>query len=194
MGKVLQTKLEPTVLPVPPILISAGGVPGKPNDLNLGWVGVLCYDPPLIGLSLNPGRYAYTLIEETGEFVSNVPTVAMLEQFDRCDMAAKEVRDKFAMVGLTPEPARIVRAPLVKESPVNVECRVERVIEFGGTHNLLVGRVVAVHFDEDVVDDEGALLIEKIQPFVMCPGSGEFWDLGRELGHVGFTAAKKQLY
>jgi len=194
MGKVLQTKLEPTVLPVPPILISAGGVSGKPNDLNLGWVGVLCYDPPLIGLSLNPERYAYALIEETGEFVSNVPTVTMLEQLDRCDMAAKEVRDKFAMVGLTPEPARIVRVPLVKESPVNVECQVERVIEFGGTHNLLIGRVVAVHFDEDVVDDEGALVIEAIQPFVMCPGSGEFWDLGKEIGHVGFTATKKQLY
>lgn len=194
MSKVIQTKLRPTVLPVPPILISAGGVPGKPNDLNVGWVGVLCADPPLIGLSLKPERYAYTLIEETGEFVSNVPTVAMLEQFDRCDMTAEEVRDKFETVGLTPEPAQIVRAPLVKESPVNIECQVERVIELGGTHNLLIGRVVAVHFDEKVVDDEGELVIEAIQPFVMCPGSGEFWDLGKEIGYVGFTEAKKQLY
>ena len=67
-------------------------------------------------------------------------------------------------------------------------------VELGGTHDLFVGRVVAVHFDENVLNDAGELVIEAIQPFVMCPGSGEFWDLGKEIGHVGFTAHKKSLY
>ena len=192
--KVLQKKLQPAILPVTAVLASAGGLPGKPNEINVGWTGILCYDPPLIGLSLQPDRYAYALIQETREFVTNVPTTAMLAQFDECDMAATQVQDKFEMVGLTPEPAHVVRAPLIKESPVNVECRVEKVVGLGGTHDLFVGRVVAVHFDEAVLNDAGELIIEAIQPFVMCPGSGEFWDLGQEIGHVGFTAHKKNLY
>jgi len=194
MSKILSSEIHPAILPATPILISAGGVQGKPNDINLGWTGILCFNPPLIGLSLKPSRYAYALIEETEDFVANIPTTTMLEQFDQCDMAATQIRDKFEMVGLTPMPARDVGAPLIEECPVNVECRVEKMIRLGGTHDLLVSRAVAVHFDEDVVNDAGELIIEKIRPFVMCPGSGEFWDLGREIGHVGFTASKKNLY
>jgi flavin reductase (DIM6/NTAB) family NADH-FMN oxidoreductase RutF len=194
LSKVLQDKLQPAILPVSAILASAGGVPGKPDEINVGWTGILCFDPPLIGLSMNPVRYAHALIEESGEFVTNVPTTAMIEQFDLCDMAATEVRDKFVMAGLTPEAGHVVRAPLIKESPVNVECRVERIIRLGGSHDLFVGRVVAVHYDEAVVNDAGELVIEAIQPYVMCPGSGEFWNLGKAIGHVGFTAGKKHLY
>lgn len=195
MAKVLQTKLEPTVLPVPPILISAGGVAGQPNDITVGWTGVLSYEPPLIGLSLRPGSYGYRLIEETGEFVSNVPPATLLEQFDRCDMAFDHAEDKFALVGLTPEPAAVVRAPLIKECPINVECRVEQIVTLGGTHNLFIGRVVAAHFEREVVDPAtGSLTVSVLQPMVMVPGSGEFWTLGQCIGHVGFSAATKRLY
>ena len=194
MAKVSTSELRPMILPVSAILTTAGGVPGRPNDINLGWTSILCFSPPLIGLSMKPDRYAYDLIKETGEFVVNVPTTAMLEQFDRCDMAATEVRDKFEMVGLTPEPAQGVGAPLIQEAPVNVECRVIDTIDLDGSHELFVGRVVAVNIDEEVLNDAGELVIEAIKPFVMCPGSGEFWDLGKEIGHVGFTASKKNLY
>lgn len=193
MTKIRQTKLEPTILPVTPILTTAGGVPGKPDDISLGWTGVLAYDPPLIGVSMRPASYAYGLIEQTREFVTNVPTVEILQEFDRCDMAFESAEDKFALVGLTPEPASLVRAPLIKECPVNVECRVEQIVKLG-SHHLLVGRVVASHFAQEVIDPDGSLNVAKIRPFVMVPGSGEFWDLGKELGHVGFTAESKRLY
>ena len=194
MSKLSMEELRPAVLPVSAILTSAGGVEGRPDDINLGWTTVLCYSPPLIGVSLKPERYAYELIKETGEFVVNVPTTGILEPFDRLDMAATEVRDKFEMVGLTPLEAEEVGAPLIAEAPVNVECRVTQTVDLGGSHELFVGRVVAVHVDQEVINDAGELIIEAIQPFVMCPGSGEFWDLGKKIGHVGFTASKKNLY
>jgi flavin reductase (DIM6/NTAB) family NADH-FMN oxidoreductase RutF len=194
MAKILQNKLETTILPVTPILTTVAGPRGEPDDITVAWTGVACSNPPLIALGLRIGLAAYDLLRQTGEFVCNVPTQDMLEAFDRIDLASAQKGDKFAMFGLTRAIAHTVKPPLILEAPVNVECRVEQVLEFGGSHDLFIGRVVAVHFEETVVNEKGELVVEAIHPFVMCAGSGEFWNLGKEIGHLGFTAQKKRLY
>lgn len=194
MAKILQKTLETAILPVTPILTTVAGAEGKPDDITVAWTGIACSDPPLITLGLRKGLTAHDLLLKSREFVCNVPVKGMLEAFDRIDMGSRQAVDKFDLGGLTREKASVVLAPLIRESPVNVECRVEQVVEFGGSHTLFIGRVVAVHFEENVVNEKGELDIEKIQPFVMCAGSGEFWDLGKEIGHLGFTANEKRLY
>jgi flavin reductase (DIM6/NTAB) family NADH-FMN oxidoreductase RutF len=81
-------------------------------------------------------------------------------------------------------PADHVKPPLIAECPVNMECRVIGIQEIGD-HDLFLGEVVAVHIVEDALDNQGQILVEKLDP--LCYLHSEYWSLGVKLGRHGFT-------
>jgi flavin reductase (DIM6/NTAB) family NADH-FMN oxidoreductase RutF len=172
------------LFPCPVVLVTSVGSEGKPNIITLAWAGIVCSDPPTIGVGIRPHRHSYSLIEESREFVVNIPTTRILEQTDLCGVVSGKDVDKFSATGLTPEPAEEVRPPLIRECPVNIECIVKEKVPLG-VHHLLLGEVVCVHIDEEILDEDGRIDFTKASPFVY--NQGEYWSLHQKIGVHGFT-------
>jgi len=172
------------LFPCPVVLVTCVDPDGRPNIITLAWAGVICSDPPMLGLGIRPHRHSYALIEGTGEFVVNIPTVEILKETDFCGVVSGKDVDKFSETGLTAEPAEKVKPPLIRECPVNIECIVKKKIPLG-VHHLFLGEVVLVHVDQNALDEEGEIDFAKVSPFVY--NQGEYWSLRRKIGVHGFS-------
>jgi flavin reductase (DIM6/NTAB) family NADH-FMN oxidoreductase RutF len=176
-----KTQVRPNrpVYPTPAALITCADERGAPNIITLGETfNISIARPVILGIAIRQSRYSHELISRTGEYVVNLPTRAIAEQVWQCGgMSGREV-DKFAATGLTPVPAAVVRAPLIAECPINVECRVIG-IQVIGDHDLFLGEAVAQHVDSGCLDAEGRICVEKLDGFAFV--LGEFWTLGHRM-------------
>ncbi len=139
-----------TLFPVPVVLVTCGG--DQPNVLTVNRVSSCNAEPPMLALSIRPGRYSHDLIAEQGEFVVNIPTADMAALTDYVGVTTGREEDKWRALGLTPVPASAVAAPLIAECPVNLECRVVEKVKLP-SHTLFIGEVVAFHAEESVLDE-----------------------------------------
>ena len=175
--------------PLPAVMVSCADAEGKTNILTVAWTGTVCTNPPMLSISVRPERYSCHMIQETGEFVVNLTTEALVRAADLCGVKSGRDVDKWKEAGLTPVPARRVKAPLIGESPVNLECRVEKELALG-SHIMFVARVVSVSVDEAYMDEKGSFHLDLAKP--VCYSHGTYFSLGRENGKFGFSVAKKK--
>ncbi|MCD6465216.1 flavin reductase family protein [Candidatus Bathyarchaeota archaeon] len=124
---------------------------GRANIITLAWLMPVSINPPLVAVSIAPRRYSHKLIEESGEFVINVPTMELVEETLYCGSVSGRRVDKFKETGLTPIPAKKVKAPAIKECIAHLECVVRQKVP-AGDHTLFIGEVVAAHVNKDVFD------------------------------------------
>ncbi|RJQ31925.1 MAG: flavin reductase family protein [Actinobacteria bacterium] len=181
-----KVSINPTTLlmPVPVVMVTAADKDNKPNIITLAWVGTVCSDPPMVSISIRPSRFSNNLIKQSQEFVVNIPDESLLRQTDKCGVISGKDFDKFDEVGLTALDADKVSAPLIKECPINIECKVKRVIELGA-HDMFIGEILAVHADKEVVSGS-SVDISKAMPVAYCPH--EYWSLKEKIGKYGFSA------
>lgn len=176
--------------PVPAVLVSCGGFGGwKANLITVAWAGTVCSDPPMLSISLRPERYSFGIIEATGEFVVNLTSPAQARAVDWCGVVSGRDLDKFAGAGLTPGAALKLRCPIVRECPLNIECRIESSRKLG-THALFLAEVVAVQASSALIDAKGRLCLEKAG--LLAFAHGEYFALGRRLGRFGFSVQKRR--
>lgn len=174
--------------PAPPVLVSCGGFQGwKENLITIAWAGNVCSDPPMLSISVRPERYSFGIIRATGEFVVNVPSLKHARAVDWCGVVSGRGEDKFARIKLTPGRALKVRAPIVQECPINIECLVRKTLELG-SHTMFIAEVLAVQVSAGLIDGRGRFNIEKegLLAFV----HGHYFALGRRLGGFGFSVRK----
>jgi flavin reductase (DIM6/NTAB) family NADH-FMN oxidoreductase RutF len=187
-----KTTIEPQgfLVPLPATMLSCQKPGERPNIITLSWVGVLCSEPPLIGVGIRPSRFSYDVVKDTGEFVLNLPSEDQVKQTDYCGHISGRHEDKFTECGFTPEKGLNVSAPIIKECPVNIECKVTQSIVLG-THELFIGEIVTIQIDEDCVDDQGRVDIARVKPFVYVPTTTEYiGGIERVVGHGGFAIKK----
>jgi flavin reductase (DIM6/NTAB) family NADH-FMN oxidoreductase RutF len=175
--------------PVPVVLVSCG--PGKrdagghnepANIITIAWTGILCSNPPQVGIGVRPDRHSHGLIQETGEFVINIPGERLLDEMEYCGFVSGREVDKFEAQGLTPAPGSAVQTPIIAECPINIECRVSHSLSLG-SHDLFIGEIVAVQLSEEVLDERGRVDNEKLKPILFT--GNEYWGLGSLLGRYG---------
>lgn len=188
MGKQLW-KPGNMLYPLPVVLVSVAGADGKKNILTIAWTGTICSDPPMVSISVRPERYSYQMIKDTGEFVINLTTKDLVFATDYCGVRSGRDVDKFKEMQLTPLPGEVVKAPLIAESPVNIECQVTEVKPLG-SHDLFLARVVAVHADEAYMDENNKFHLEKADPIVYSHGT--YLTTGVPLGTFGYSVRKKK--
>jgi len=172
--------------PVPAVMVTCGPL-DKPNIITLAWVGTVCSNPPMVGISIRPSRYSHGLVRQHGEFAVNLPTADLAQVTDYCGTVSGRKVDKFAGTGLTPVPAKAIATAIIAECPVNIECRVTQILSLG-THDLFLGEVVAVQADEGVLNERWEIDLAKAKPFAF--GSHRYWSLGQLLGTYGYSAKK----
>lgn len=174
--------------PVPAVMISVRGKDGKDNIITVAWAGTICSDPPMVSISVRPERHSYQMIKETGEFVINLTTRDLVFATDYCGVKSGRDVDKFKEMNLTKEDAQVVNVPLIKESPVNIECKVTEVKELG-THHMFLAEVVAVSVDDKYMDETNKFHLE--QADLVAYSHGSYYSLGELLGSFGYSVRKK---
>ena len=175
--------------PVPPALVSCGTME-KPNALTIGWTGILNTIPPKTYISVRPERYSYTLIKESGEFVINLPTEKIVKAVDYCGCRTGAKEDKLAKCGLTVTKGVKIDAPMVDQSPVNLECKVTDIVHLG-SHDMFIADIVGVNVDENLLDEKGKLHLSKAG---LCAyAHGEYFALGKQIGDFGFSVRRKSV-
>ncbi len=176
------------IYPLPAVLVSCGSTPETYNLLTVAWTGTVCTDPAMCYISVRPERHSYELIRSTGEFVINLTTRRLARATDWCGVRSGRDHDKFREMGLTPLPGAVVSAPVVGESPVNIECRVKQVIPLG-SHDMFLAEVVHVQVDAELIDPQtGRFCLERARPIVYA--HGEYFDLGEALGRFGWSVRR----
>ena len=177
------------IYPLPAVLVSCGNAREGFNIITIAWTGTLCSDPPMCYISVRPERYSYGLIKKSGEYVINLTTRALAFATDWCGVKSGREVDKFKELGLTPLEAQKLRAPLIGESPLNIECRVRQVIPLG-SHDMFISEVAAVNADESLINPRSdAFQFSRADP--ICFAHGRYFALGRLLGTFGFSVRKK---
>ena len=173
--------------PLPVVMISVADKDGKSNIITVAWAGTVCTNPPMVSISVRPERYSYDILKETGEFVINLTTKDLAYATDYCGVKSGRDVDKFKEMNLTPLPGEKVKAPLIKESPVNLECRVTQVLPLG-SHDMFLAEVVAVHADKQYMDEKGKFHLEYAEPIVYSHGS--YLATGEKIGTFGYSVKK----
>ena len=151
--------------PIPAVMVTVTDGEGNDNVLTIAWTGTVCTNPALLYISVRKERYSYDMLKKTGEFVVNLTTEELAFATDFCGVRSGRDIDKFKEMKLTKEKAEYVKAPMIKESPVNIECRVIDVREYG-SHDMFVAEVLAVHADEKYMGETGKFDLSKASPLV----------------------------
>jgi len=176
------------VFPTPAALITSVDDRGRPNIATAGESFMMSLHPLVVAVGFRPATYTNGLIRKTGEFVVNLPSRDILEAVDYCGSTSGRNVDKFKATGLTPLPAKHVRPPLIKECPVNIECRVRGIVTFG-SHDVFAGDSLAIHADEDILGGNGLPDISK------CPtiayANNKYYVVDTFIAEHGFSAKKK---
>ena len=175
------------VYPAPAAMVSVADKEGNTDIITAAWTGNICSDPAMAYVSVRPERFSYHMIEETQCFVINLTTKALARATDYCGVRSGRDVDKWKETGLTLEPAEHVAAPMIKESPVNIECKVTEVKELG-SHDLFLAQVVGVTIDNQYMDAKGKFNLNSSG--LVSYSHGEYFELGKKLGSFGYSVKK----
>ena len=176
------------VYPAPAVMVSVADKAGNTDIITAAWTGNICSDPAMTYVSVRPERFSYHMIEETQCFVINLTTKGLAKATDYCGVRSGRNVNKWKETGLTPEKADHIPAPLIGESPVNIECQVVNHIDLG-SHTMFIAKVLAVHVEEAYMDEKGKF--DLTAAGLMAYAHGEYLELGKKIGAFGFSVKKK---
>jgi flavin reductase (DIM6/NTAB) family NADH-FMN oxidoreductase RutF len=190
MGKLIW-KPGTMIYPLPVVMVSCGSIPEEYNIITVSWTGTICTNPAMCYISVRPERHSYNIIRKNGEFVINLTTKALAFATDWCGVKSGKDHNKFEEMKLTPAPSSKVKAPIIQESPLNIECIVKEIKELG-SHHMFISEVVAVHADEKYIDKKtGLFRFNDSVP--LCYSHGQYFETGKYVGKFGFSVEKKKM-
>jgi flavin reductase (DIM6/NTAB) family NADH-FMN oxidoreductase RutF len=175
-----------SLFPLPAVMVSMGDSPEEYNIITISWTGTVNSSPPMCYISVRPGRHSYSIIKNNMEFVINLTTRNLLYAADWCGMKSGKDFNKFREMKLTPGKCQIVKAPLIEESPVNIECRVNRILPLG-SHHMFIADVVAINLDEKFKENLAGNVMNSYSDLISY-SFGYYYDQGKESGKYGFSA------
>ena len=183
----ISSKPGPLTAPLPAVMVSCGDMENS-NIITVAWTGIINSHPPMTYISVRPNRFSHSIISERGEFVINLTTADLTRAMDFCGVRSGSDTDKFGQLGLTREAAETVSAPMIAESPVNIECRVTEVRNYP-SHDMFIAEITAVHVDELYVDESGAYNYAAMD--LVAFSHGKYYRLSpEELGFFGYSVMK----
>ncbi len=176
--------------PAPVVMVSCGSTLDEYNIITVAWAGTVNSDPPVCAVSIRPERHSYGIIKQSGAFVINLVDKRLTPYADWCGVRSGRKYNKFVETGLTPVRATMMNAPMIEESPVNLECKVTQVIPLG-SHDLFLAEVVAVHVNEKLFSPKTDAIDLK-RANLVAYSHGHYYTLGEIIGKFGFSVEKKK--
>lgn len=179
------------IYPLPVVMVSCGAKREDYNIITVAWTGTICTDPAMCYISLRPERHSYDIIKRNREYVINLTTRDLAFATDWCGVKSGRDHDKFSAMGLTPIAATKVKSPMIKESPINIECVVKEIKELG-FHHMFISEVVALNADDKYIDlKTGAFMLNYARP--ICYSHGKYYETGKMIDRFGFSVRRKKL-
>lgn len=169
--------------PVPAVMVSAGDDEKNYNIATASWTGTVSSRPPMTYVSFRPATLTHGILMRTGEFVINLVPGEMTEIMDWCGIRSGRDYDKWKEKKLTPLKAQKVKAPLVAECPVNLECRVTQTLELG-SHTMFLAEIVAANCDDSYAREDR---IDYGSFKTVVNQGGNYMGTGSFLGRMGFS-------
>ncbi len=177
------------IYPLPAVMVSCGNDESEYNIITLSWVGTLCTNPPMCYISVRPERHSHAIIKKNMEFVINLTTKDTAFATDWCGVRSGKDYNKFSEMNLTPGKSTVVRAPLIEESPLCIECRVKEIISLG-SHDMFIADVVNIRAEDNYMNEKGKLELAETNPLVYVHGN--YFELGEKIGKFGWSVEKKK--
>lgn len=179
------------IYPLPAVLVSCGSRVSEYNIITIAWTGTICTDPPMCYISVRPSRHSYKIIKENGEFVINLSTEKLAFATDWCGVKSGRDHNKFEEMNLNALRGKNVEAPIIVESPVNIECKVKDIIELG-THHMFLAEVVGIQASEEYYN-HNTNAFNLNQAALISYSHGKYYETGNFIGKFGFSVRKKKL-
>ena len=174
--------------PIPAALVTCGTAE-KANVITIAWTGIVNSHPPMTYISVRPERYSYDIIDNSGEFVINIPTADMAKETDYCGVFTGRKVDKVKKCGFELLPGTEVSAPVISRCPLSLECRVTQKLELG-SHTMFLAEILAVQVSADIIDSDGKLDLRRAG--LLAYSHGDYFELGKRIGGFGFSGKKKK--
>lgn len=176
------------IYPLPVVMVSCGNMENS-NIITVAWTGIINTEKPMCYISVRKERYSHNIIKNTKEFAINLTTKSLAYATDWCGVKTGAKVDKFMEMHLTKEKANFVKCPLIKESPVSIECKVKEIKEMG-SHDMFIAEILSIDADEKYIDEKGAFDIEKCD--LIAYANGKYFALGKQIGKFGYSVQKKK--
>ena len=175
------------IYPIPAVMVSSGTMDNS-NIITVAWTGIINSDPAMCYISIRPTRHSYNIIKDKGEFVINLTTKQLARATDWCGCRSGAKYDKFKEMHLTKQNANFVKCPMIKESPVSIECKVKEIRDLG-SHHMFIAEVLSIDADEKYIDENGAFDISKCD--LISYANGGYYSQGQKIGKFGYSVQKK---
>lgn len=176
------------IYPLPVVMVSCGDME-KSNIITVAWTGITNTNPAICYISVRPERYSYNIIKEKGEFVINLTNQKLAYATDWCGVKTGAKVDKFKQMHLTKQKAQNVKCPIIKESPVAIECKVKEIRNLG-SHDMFIAEILSIDVDNKYIDEKGAFDITKCD--LITYSNGKYFSLGKSIGKFGYSVQKKR--
>lgn len=176
------------IYPLPVVMVSCGDM-NKSNIITVAWTGIINTDKPMCYISVRKERYSHDIIAKNKEFVINLTNKQLAYATDWCGVKTGAKVDKFKEMHLTKEKGKFVKCPLIKESPVSIECKVVEIKELG-SHDMFMAEILSIDADEKYIDNKGAFDITKCD--LITYANGKYFTLGKQVGKFGYSVQKKK--
>lgn len=177
------------IYPIPAAMISCGDNEDEYNIFTASWIGTICTNPPMCYVSIRPERHSYGIIKQYMEFVINLTTEELAHATDWCGVRSGKEYNKFKEMNLTPEKSLYINSPCIKESPVNIECKVKEILNLG-SHDMFIADVINIKAKEQYIDPvTGKFHLEDTK--LIAYSHGKYYKMGDEIGHFGWSVKKK---
>lgn len=174
--------------PLPVVLVAVADAV-RQNVFTVAWTGIICTNPAMLSISVRKERFSHPMICESREFTVNVPSAALAEEVDRCGVLSGREYNKFSLCNFTALPGETVKAPIIAECPVSLECRVSQILELG-SHDLFLAHITAVRVNESLIGENGRLQLENAD--LLAYAHGHYHRVADAIGHFGFSVRKKK--
>lgn len=176
------------IYPLPVVMVSCGDM-NKSNIITVAWTGIINTDKPMCYISVRKERFSHDIIAKNKEFAINLTTKPLAYATDWCGVKTGAKVDKFKEMHLTKEKGKFIKCPLIKESPVSIECKVVEIKELG-SHDMFMAEILSIDADEKYIDAKGAFDITKCD--LITYANGKYFTLGKQIGKFGYSVQKKQ--
>lgn len=187
----LEMKPGTLLSPTPVVMVSCAADGTRPNIITLAWVGTVNSDPPMVSISVRPGRHSFGLIRDSGEFVINLVSREMMEACDLCGVKSGRDMDKFKDLGLEALPVPGMEfAPAIAGSPAYLACKLRNSLELG-SHTMFLAEIVSMGIRDDLMDKAGKIDFVKADLVAYC--HGEYMGLKPPEGFFGYSVARPEV-
>jgi len=188
--KKINKKPAALIYPVPAAMVSCGSNPNEYNIISIAWTGTINSIPPMCYVSIRKERHSHHIIKKNMSFVINYPTKDLVRAVDFCGRRSGRDYDKFKEMNLTPVASENVSSPVIKESPINIECKVTEIKELG-SHDMFLAEVVNIQVAENYIDAKNGTINMQHQELIAY-SHGKYVQLGEILEQAGFSVKNKE--